>query len=899
MELTILCIQKWKGIAMSEVKEITNPYQKSVEHVIQELSSHQTNGLSEDEALQRLKNNGPNELSKEFHYDSLIKIFFKQFRNSLIYILLAAAALIFLSGEYLDAFIVSGILLFNALLGTVQEGKAQNILKSLQQYSKPTCVVIRTTKPQIIPIQNIVIGDIIILQEGEKVPADARIIKSYNLKVDEALLTGESLAVEKTSDPITEIKSIADQKNMVFKGTYIVSGNALALVTATGNNTQIGRLKNLTEQEISRDFPLKKKLDILSHAIIILVGALCVVLFILGLIKGKPFLELLAVIAALFICVIPEGLPLVFTLSLISGARRMAQHNLLIKKLYAVEGLGVTDVIIIDKTGTLTRNEMVITKLFTNNHSLIVTGHGYFPEGQILYNNKPFKDKSLIFLAKICSLLNQTTIAFNPNSQLFTIKGEPIEAALGIFAQKVIGEVNLENEYIQFYQLPFNYKTRTKALFLYHNDTVITIVSGSSEDVLSYCVGDLTQAYQAMNNYLSEGLRLVSIAYKECPRNKFEKLCDNSKSFYEQWITTDLTFLALMGIQDAIRPEVATVILNTRKAGLQVIMATGDHKDTALAIAKQVNIFNVGDELIEGSELDTLNDEELLQNIRFVTVFARVTPEQKLRIVKLYQKLGNIVTMTGDGINDAPALAAADLGAAMGNIGTEVAKQAADIIILDDSFSSIVEAIKEGRHIFFILRQVTLYFFVTNAGEVFLIFFALLFNLPLPFYPAKILWLNLVTDGFLDISLSEEPQEKNILQRPIKKQNLIDKQLLLKILYLSIPMAAISLGVFYYYQDNLPLARTMALTTMAMFQWFNIWNCRSEKKSIFSIGLLSNIWLVRACCLVFALQLLMVYAPFMQKIFRTVPLSLQQWILVTLLSSTILFIEEFRKWLQA
>jgi P-type Ca2+ transporter type 2C len=872
------------------------PYKISIKALVQELTSDLEKGLSTEEALHRLKLYGPNELSNELHYDSLLIIFFKQFNNALIYILLIAALLVFISGQHLDAFVVGIILFFNALLGTVQEGKAQNILKSLQQYSTSECVVLRDGKHIIIPSKDVVVGDIIILQEGEKVPADARLIQSYNLHLDESMLTGESSTITKTSDIIPQESEVADQNNMVFKATYNISGSGIALVTAIGNATQIGQLKKITEQAGMRDFPLKKKLDALSITILKITTALCILLFLIGFFMGKSLHELLAILAALFVCIVPEGLPLVFTLTLVQGARRMAHRNLLVKKLHAVEGLGTTDVIIIDKTGTLTRNEMVVTKLFTNNHYLTVTGQGYFKEGKVLYNNSPYKDQNLIFLAQFCTLLNQTTIAFNKRLKLFTVKGEPLEAAMGIFAHKVIGDVNLEHEFIKFYQLPFDYKTRTKAHFYYHNDMVITIVSGAPENILSSCKNDISQAYQALKQFLSEGLRLVAIGYKECTQKEFEEKQQKNKDFYEQWITDNVTFLALMGIQDAIRPEVASVIANTRKAGLKIVMATGDHKDTALAVAQKVDIFNRNDEYMEGSELAQLSDEEVLSHLNKITVFARVTPEQKLRIVTLYQKMGNIVTMTGDGVNDAPALVAADLGTAMGNIGTDVAKQAADIILLDDSFLTIVEAIKEGRHIFLTLRRVTYYFFTTNAGELLLIFFALIFNMPIPLFPAQILWLNLVTDGFLDVSLTVEPKEKNLLSTSIKSHNLLDKNLLFKIVYISVPMALISLTLFYYYQSNLALARTMTLTTMALFQWFNIWNCRSERKSIFSIGFFTNKWLVIACCFVFFLQLLVLYVPFMQTLFRTVPLTFNQWLLITALSSSIIIIEEVRKW---
>lgn len=872
-------------------------YQKNVQQLIQELQSNEVTGLSEQEASDRLLQNGSNDLSSASHYDSLIIIFLKQFRSSLIFILVLAACLVFISGHHFDAFIVTGILLFNALIGAFHEKKAQTILKSLLHYWQPTCVVIRDGNPHIIPASKLVKGDVIKLQEGEQVPADGRLIQAYNLKVDESFLTGESVAVEKITEPIVSQQVLADQKNMVFKGTYVVSGNGYALITHTGNSTEIGKLKKITEQEISRDFPLKKKLDDLSQLILISVLVLCLILFALGISMQKPFFELLALLASLFICIIPEGLPLVFTLALVRGARKMAKHNLLIKKLQAAEALGITDVIIIDKTGTITRNEMVIIKLFMNDKNFSVTGNGYQPEGLILLNGTPSNDQSLTFLAQICALLNQTTSTFNPETNLYTIKGEPIEAAMGVLSEKILKDFSFKKEYTKFYQLPFNYKTRAGAVFFYHKDSVIAVASGSPETILNSCNNTTKEATQAVSDYYAEGLRVVAIAYKKTTREQFEAL--GTKNLYEDWIFNDATLGAVIGIQDALRPEVADVILNTRKAGIKVIMATGDYKDTALAVAKKVHIFDENDHYLEGKDLEKMTESELINILPKVTVFARVTPEQKLTIVKLYQKLGAIVTMTGDGINDAPALAAADLGAAMGNIGTEVAKQAADIILLDDSFVSIVEAIKEGRNIFFTLRRVTFYFFITNCAEVFLVLFSLILNLPLPLLPAQILWLNLVTDGFLDVSLTEERQEENLLERSIKSEKLIDTTLMLKIIYLSLPMTFISLAVFYAYKDDLKLARTMTLTLMALFQWFNSWNCRSETKSILTLGLFTNVWLVRACAFVFFLQVAVLYIPFFQKIFQTTPLSLYQLLFIIALSSSILAVEELRKFVVA
>ena len=882
-----------------------NPYQQTIDTVEKTYQTNSITGLSKEQAKQRLLKQGPNVLPKG-RRPTWLSIFISQFQSPLIYILLVAAIIIFFVGEdKLDAFIISAVLFFNAIIGTIQEGRTSNILESLRRFVKTDSIVLRDGAKIIVQDQELVVGDVILLQEGQRVPADARIIISNNLQIDEAVLTGESEPIRKIIDALTQELPVADQRNMVFKGTYVMAGSAKAIVVETGIKTQIGTIHK-TVEEISTEIPLKKELNRLSYIILLFILVMCSALFIIGLFTGKPLQELLVMLTALFICVVPEGLPVVLTLVLVSGAYRMAKKNVLIKNLQSVETLGRTDAIVIDKTGTLTRNEMIVSTVYADKTMWRITGQGYHAAGQIYQDGKKidtFDPKSnIIRMATAASLLNNAEITFISELNLFDIKGDPTEAALFVFSQKLgLHLEHLVHDYKKIYEIPFDSVLKYHAGFFDHADGPITFIIGSPEAIINRCPSITENEQQQLNQLLDAGLRIVAFGWKKLTPEKMpptDLSPEEQLQHFKQLLNDDMQFLGFCGIQDSIRPEVNTIIKQARVAGLQVIMATGDHHKTAIYVAKQVGIYRPGDESITGTEFDQLSDEQLCKRLKKITVYARVSPEQKLRIIRLFNQIDNIVAMTGDGINDAPSLVAADLGIAMGRIGTEVAKQASDIILLDDSFENIISAIKQGRHIFYTLRRVVLYFFATNMGEILIVLFALIVNLPLPITAAQILWLNLVTDGFLDIALSMEPQEKKLLgvDSTIHKLKLVDTNLLLKMLFISIPMGLTSLFIFsYYYQYDIVYARTMTLITMAMFQWFNAWNCRSETKSIFQLGFFTNKWLILATSFVFLLQLALLHVPFMQKIFKTMPLSIADWAIVIAISLPIIFIEEIRK----
>ncbi len=877
------------------------PYNQTVEELEKKFNTNIITGLTDQEVQSRVNKFGCNKIEQECPEPFYI-IFLNQFANPLIYILLTAAAIIFFMGERLDAFIISGVLTFNAIVGTFQEGRTRKILESLKNFVPETSTVIRNSEKIIINTSELVPGDIVILKEGEQIPADGRIVEVYRLIVDQSILTGESIGVEKKSvaSQTLQEQSILDQDNMAFKGTYILNGNAKMLVTATGKNCEIGKIQQISES-IETDMPLKRELDKLSHWVLISIIVICFGLLIIGLLQGKTFSDLLVMLTALFICVVPEGLPVVFTVILVSGAYKMAKENVLVKRLQAVEALGRTEIIVVDKTGTLTRNEMMVHAVFADNKNYVVTGYGYSENGDILFDDKKVTDysthKKLYEIKDYLDLMNSSEIWQDPKTKNYHVKGDPIEVSIGVFAKKIADKNNLNN-YKKVFDIPFNTQTRLHISVFQLPDLSYKIFAlGAPEAILNIVNNknnskELIQAN--LENYLQSGLRVVACAQVSTPGVdlNWDKIIRESFGNFE--------FDALIGLQDAIREDVASVISKANKAGVDFVMITGDHQETARFVAQSVGILKPGQEVITGEQFEKFSDQEFFKKINNIKVFARVTPAQKLKIIELLKCSGKTVAMIGDGVNDAPPLVAADLGIAMGQIGTEVAKQASDLILLDDKLSTVLSAIEQGRHIFYTLRRVVLYFFATNFGEVLVVLLAFLLKLDVPILAAQILWLNLVTDGFLDLALAAEPVEPGLLEkswlRESLKKGLIDPMLMLKVAYMSIPMAVGSIYLFdQYCCVDMAAARTMTLVCMAMFQWFNAWNCRSENLSLFQIGLFSNFWLVLATGFVLILQVLVTTVPFLQYIFKTVPLSLFAWVQILCVSSSILIFEEIRK----
>ena len=860
-------------------------------------------GLTLNEIQKRVRQYGPNSLPEKKPVSS-VHIFISQFNSPLIFILLVASIITYVIGEASDAYIILAVLVFNAIVGTIQEGKAQNTLNTLKKFVETKATVMRDGMEIIISDREVVPGDIIGLEEGEKVPADARVIVSQNLKTDEASLTGESEPVYKIADVLEEnIISVADQKNMLFKGTHIVSGNGKAVVVTTGSATVIGKIAKEISS-IDTEIPLKTNIRYLSRAIIITVGIISTALFGIGVASGESMQTMFTVIVSLSVSIIPEGLPIVITLVLATGVWRMSKRNALVKKLQAVEALGQARVIAVDKTGTITKNELVVRQVWTADKLFDVSGIGYEPVGDIKLENNIVSvanHPELLYVGKITALCASARLLFSDVEKRWSIAGDPTEAAIVVFAKKIgFNKEDLLAEMPVLSEMPFDYKLKYRAVVNLIENKNVLITIGAPETIIGFSKNIISalgihplseekkgELEKILTHMSLLGQRVIAIGIQE-----------NIKDTADLKSVSDLTFVGFLGMKDVLRSGVKDAMVQAEKAGIRVVMITGDHKVTAEAIAREAGIYHDGDELLTGSEIDALTDFELLEKLSRTTVFARVTPEHKLKIINAFKKRGEIIAMTGDGVNDAPSLVAADLGVAMGNIGTEVAKEAADIILLDDNFGNIVYAVEEGRNIYKTIKKVILYLFSTSIGEVLTITGALLLGMPLPLLAAQIIWLNFVTDGFLDVSLAMEPKEKGLLlgsfERP--KKYLIDKIMLQRMIIMAIPMMIGTLFLFQQYVNtNIEKAWTVSLTTLAVFQWFNAWNCRSESKSIFQLNPLSNKFLLGATGMVIVLQLLAIYTPILQKILHTVPLERFDWFIIILVALSIVAVEEIRK----
>ncbi len=837
--------------------------------------------------------------------DSIGVIFLRQFQSPLIYILLAASVIIFFIRELTDAVIIVLILLFNAVVGTIQEGKAQNTLASLKQFVETKATVVRSGIEEIILDTEVVPGDILILREGDKIPADARVIESEGLTVDEAALTGESEPVYKTTNLLRLANlSNSDQKNMVFKGTHVVAGAGRAIVIATGLATVIGSISREIATIQSED-PLKRDVKKLSRLIIITVAVTCGTLFIFGILTGKPLKDMFTTVVSLSVSIIPEGLPIVLTLVLATGVWRMSKHNVLVKRLQAVESLGQAKIIAVDKTGTITANELVVRSVYADGFEFTVNGNGYEPSGAVLFEGKEVGLKAypqLSKMAQACAFCANAKVAYNEAKQAWQVAGDPTEAALLVFAQKLgLPKELVEKQYPKVAEIPFSYQTKYHAVLHKTGPAWTLTIVGAPEKVMELSGSVWQEKHDApldakkkeeleeqMNAMSGKGLRVLGVAVKN--------LKDNSLRLED---ITDLTFLGFIGMQDTLRPEVKSALARAHDAGMKVVMITGDHKLTAEAIAKEAGILTPGSKVLTGLEIDALSDARLSVELAATSVFARVTPEHKLRIIQAYKARGEIIAMTGDGVNDAPSLVAADLGVAMGKIGTEVAKEAADIILLDDNFGSIVSAVEEGRSIYKTIKKVILYLFSTSFGEVLTIAGALVLGMPLPVLAVQIIWLNFVTDGFLDVSLAMEPKEKGLLNKNKFRgtTSLLDRLMLQRMLVMAVPMAIGSLLLFnHYVKVDLVKGWTVTMTVLAVFQWFNAWNCRNEKESIFKLNPFSNKFLIGSTMLVIVLQLFAVYHPMMQKFLRTTALSATEWLVIVVVASSIIVVEEIRKY---
>ncbi|MDO8265166.1 MAG: HAD-IC family P-type ATPase [Candidatus Parcubacteria bacterium] len=874
---------------------------KSGEAVIKELHSNER-GLTNNEAMSRLAQYGPNKLP-EAKVDGVFMIFLRQFQSPLIYILIFAGIVVSAIGEIVDGSIILAVLLFNAIVGTIQEGKAQNTLLALKNFVETKATALRDDKEIIISDTDIVPGDILILQEGEKVSADARVIVSHNLKADESTLTGESAPVHKVSESVIAGESPTQYENIVYKGTNIVAGNGRVIVIATGQKTAIGLIAGKIAV-LDTEIPLKANIRYLSRLIIVSAAAISLAVFMIGIATGKPVKDMFLTVVSLSVSIVPEGLPIVVTLILAMGVWRMSKQNALVKKLQAVEALGQASVIAVDKTGTITKNELVIRKVYVDGKMFDIEGVGYEPKGSVRLNQlviDAVNHPELLFAGKIAAFCANARVMYSEEEKLWRIAGDPTEAAMLVLSQKLgFHKEDLKKESLFINELPFNYKLKYHAALHDIEGKNFLTVAGAPEIILELSKTILLDGKQkelssadqknlesVFYQMSQEGLRIVAFAVNQ----------DSGKTLNPEKIK-DLVFVGFYGMKDAMRPEAASAIKKVISAGVKIVMITGDHKITAQTIAKEAGIWHENDGVLTGQEIDIMPDKELSEKLDGVSVFARVNPEHKMRIIGAYRAKGIVIAMTGDGVNDAPSLVAADLGVAMGKIGTEVAKEASDIVLLDDNLWSIISAIEEGRNIYRTIKRVVLYLFSTSMGEVFTIAGALALGFPLPILPGQIIWLNFITDGFLDVSLAMEPKERHLLDRKFvkPKKYLVDRLMAKRMVLMSVLMALGTLYLFKnYYEADLAKAWTMSLTVLAAFQWFNAWNCRSENKSIFQMNPFSNKFLVGSTIVVILLQLFAIYTPIMQKYLRTVPIGLSDWTAIISVAALIILAEEVRK----
>ncbi|PWB53696.1 MAG: ATPase [Candidatus Methanoperedenaceae archaeon] len=822
-------------------------------------------GLTGKDALQRLKKYGENDLPEK-KKRSRIGIFLDQFKNYLIFILLVAAVTEIFIGKYTEAFAIFLVLLINAALGCTQEYKAQTSIEALRKISAPKAKVLRDGVRTQIDSSKIVPGDIIFLETGDRVPADARLLEIVNLAAEESSLTGESIPVEKTIEAL-------QRTNMVFQGTIIVKGRGTAVVTATGINTEIGKIAELIQSE-EESTPLEIKLEQLGKHIGYIVGFICIVVFVTGFFRGEEKFNLFLTTVSLAVAAIPEGLPIVVTLTSAIGIQRMAKKNALIRRLPSVETLGSTTVICTDKTGTLTCNQMTVKKIYANRDVVEVTGVGYSTEGNFSKDPEDFD-----ILLKAGALCNDASIA----GQNF---GDPTEIALLVCAAKA-GQIkeDLEKETPRTSEIPFT--PERKYMITIHGNTAYA--KGAPDILLTLCdsvlingksikltIKEKDEILAAFQKLAGDALRVLGIAYK--PGEFSEK---------------GFIFLGLQGMMDPPRKEVKEEIQKCRNAGIKVVMITGDHPYTAAAIGKQIGLEV---KILTGKQIDELPD--LNSVVEDIIIFARVSPEHKLRIVEALKSHGHIVAMTGDGVNDAPALKKADIGIAMGISGTDVAKEASDMILSDDNFKSIVSAVEEGRGIYENIKKFLRFQLSTNAGAILTVFIGTLAGLPLPLTALQLLWINVIVDGPPALSLSVEPLDPESMKQPPRnpREQILSRKMLIHIFAIGYMMAIGTLGIFSYMLSiGSPKAQTLAFTTFVFFQLFNVLNCRSDIHSIFKIGFFSNRTSILSITGVILIQAAIVYFPQVQGAFGTVSLSLKDWLFSAAIASSIFIAFEISK----
>jgi Ca2+-transporting ATPase len=878
----------------------------SAEDTLKELGAKRS-GLTHTGAGERLRRYGPNELGKKKKASPIV-LFLRQFLSPLIYVLLGAVVVSAAVGHYMDAGVIAGVLLINAIIGYVQESRSEKAMEALLAMTAPRAKVLRDSQLHLVSATEVVPGDIVKLEAGDKVPADARIVEASNLQVDESMLTGESVVVEKRGDALYDEVSLADRVNMAHMGTVVTSGRATAVVVATGAATEMGRIVTALETVKEEPTPLQRSISRLSRFILLLFLGLCALLVVIGVVQGLDTLEIFLVAVAAAVSAIPEGLPAVVTVVLAIGMHTMARRNAIVRRLVAVETLGSATHICSDKTGTLTLNEMTVRRVYVGGESYEVTGGSREMNGEFRKGGESVDPKSvpdLALLLEIGALCNDSILAWQDGT-FGSVVGDPTEGALAVAAGKAgLTRESLEESLPRIGEIPFQSERQYMATMHARNDQRIVYVKGAAERLLSMSSHvmesgkpvpiDEARADRLLreNQSLADaGMRVLGTAYAELLPDTVELKHDD--------IDGNLTFVGLVGMFDVPRPEAVTAVEHCRKAGIKVVMITGDQKPTAESIARHVGI--PPGQTVLGAELTGMGEEELAQHIEDISVFARVEPLHKLKIVNALKSRGHVVAMTGDGVNDAPALKAADIGVAMGVKGTDVAKEASDMVLADDNFASVVAAVEEGRVIFNRLRNVLFFILSANLGELLALTITLAVVGQAPLLAVQLLWVNVATDATVSVPLGMEPKVGDELEKPPRHPSvgLLYPGLMLRVAYLAVLMGV---GIFLVFNwsfnrlgpEGIDEARTVAFCTMVCFEWFRAFNARSDERTAFSLGLFRNRWLVVAICGAVLLQVAIVYAPYLQDAFRTVALSASDWGIALAAGASLFAIEELRK----
>jgi P-type Ca2+ transporter type 2C len=882
----------------------------SIEGIGERLQTDPERGLSEAEARNRLERIGPNQLKEKAGRHPIL-FFLDQFKDFIVLVLIGAALVSGFLREWVDALAIVAIVIINAVLGFLQEYRAEKSLAALKKLSSPSSKVIRDGRMRLVPSAQLVPGDLVEIEAGDHIPADSRVTwSSANFRVEEASLTGESTSVAKSPDPLeSEEIPLADRRNMVFAGTSAVSGKGRAVVSATGMDTELGRIAGMIQQIHRETTPLQRKLDEFGKWIVYLCFILVGMVFLLEWLRGGKMIDVFLTAVSLAVAAIPEGLPAVVTIALALGVQRMVKRHALIRKLPSVETLGCATVICSDKTGTLTRNEMTVQALFAGGRVYSVTGVGYAPEGEIRREGVVVRDPASVpelHQTLLCgALCNSARLVHK--SGAYSIAGDPTEGALLTAAAKAgIRREETESDFPFVDEIPFDSDRKRMTVLRREGTGVAAFVKGAPDGLLDRCDSilenggirpitgdDRKRIHDANDAFGSSAMRVLALAKRSAVA--FER------PFSEDALEKGLTFLGLAAMIDPPREEARRAVAACKTAGIRTVMITGDHRNTAVAIAKQLGFFHEDSRALTGEELDRLAEDEFRRRVKQIPVYARVSPEHKLRIVKAWKSHGDVVAMTGDGVNDAPAVKEADIGVAMGITGTDVTKEVSDMVVTDDNFASIVAAVEEGRGIYDNIKKFIHYLLSCNTGEILVMFLSSLAGLPVPLLPIQILWVNLVTDGLPALALGVDPADPNIMRQAPRPpdEGVMTKRSAVRILLQGAFIAACSLFafvfVFFMEKGGIERARTAAFVVLSVSQLFHAFNCRSVRESLFKIGVFSNPQLIAATGVSFLLQMVVVYVPFLQRIFKTVPLGGFDWAFVLGVSSFPLWAMEIMK----